>query len=349
MKVQANKIRPASKQCRNWIRGYVSASRFLPALLLTLVLSVWNSNQGLCQPFPTRTITLVHAYQGGGLGLDLGQLVAARLEKELRWPAIVETRPGGNSLIAAMSVIRSAPDGHTLLINSMSIMGMSRAIHATPAYDPITDFVPVALLASVPMVLVTNAQLPIRSLQDLATLARSRAGGLSFGTLGVGSSQHLILEFIKRTFGIEFTHVPYRGVSLGLNDVAGGHIALMIADIATALPLIEAGKLRPIGVTTAKRAELLGVPPLSEIGLAGLDVGVRMALYAPAKTPIRTIGLLNSTIHEIGKDAVSRKRFADQGIELIATPGPDELTTIHASDVARWSKLVQDAGLAGSQ
>jgi tripartite-type tricarboxylate transporter receptor subunit TctC len=325
---------------------------FLRAVSLTLAFLTASVAQGLCQDraFPARTITIVHPYPSGGLGADLARLVADRLEREFISPVIVETRPGGNALVGSMSVVRSAADGHTLLINSTSVIGSVRSIYATPAYAPLTDLSLLAVVASVPMVLVANTNLAINSLQDMAALAKSRVGGLSFGTIGVGSAQHLNMEFVKRTLGVEFTHVPYRGINLGLNDVVAGHIALMFTDIASALPLIEAGKLRPIGVTSAKRVEVLpDVPSLSEIGLPGFDMGLLLAFYVPAKTPASTIALLNGKIHELGKEPALRKRYSAQGIELIASPGPDELRTLFAREVARWSRLVEDAGLAGSQ
>ena len=145
------------------------------------------------------------------------------------------------------------------------------------------------------MVLVVNAELPIHSLQDLVALARSRQGGLSFGSLGVGSAAHLSGEYLKRSLNIDLTHVPYRGVAPSLNDVAAGHIAFMFNDILNALPLMQAGKLRPIGVTAARRAGALpDVPALSEIGLPTFDIGIRLALFAPAKTPEAVINRLEA-------------------------------------------------------
>lgn len=302
---------------------------------------------GRSKDYPTRSVTMVAPSAAGGLTSQFARLIGLKLEPRLGQPFVVENRPG--TVIATVSVINAAPDGHTILINSSSGIAISATMHKNPPYDPLTDLAPVAAIAGAPQVLVVNATLPVRSLEDLAKLAKAEPTGLTFASTGAGTSQHLYGELLKSVLGINMTHVPYKGAVPALTDVAAGHIALMFSDILNALPMVQAGKLRMIGVATRQRVEAVPeIPSLGEMGASQFDAPPSFIFFVPAKTPTAIVDLLNAEIRSITSNADIRGQFVRFGLVPIDTPGPDELRVFMRSEVARWSGLVQKAGLAGS-
>jgi tripartite-type tricarboxylate transporter receptor subunit TctC len=229
-------------------------------------------------------------------------------------------------------------------------MAINVTLHKSLPYDPAADFAPVMLIARVPEVLVVNAALPVHSIADLIALARSTPGGLSFGSAGAGTSQHLDGEMLKSVLDIPMTHVPYRGMTPAISDVAGGHIPLMFSPIPIAQPLIDAGKLRPLGVTTTQRVDALpGVPPLADIGVPGYDASSWFMLVAPAKTPQDIVDKLYGTLNGFANDPDTRQQFSKLGMMPLPSPPPGELKSFVRSEIARWSAVVKKAGLEGSE
>jgi tripartite-type tricarboxylate transporter receptor subunit TctC len=316
---------------------------------LTLVFPLLQSLGAQQRSDPVGPVTIVHPFTAGGTGYDLAHVIGSHLKEEYNIDVVVEPKPGGNTVIGALSVVRAEPDGHSLLINTMSILSMSGTIYKDPPYNPAVDLTPVAVVAKMPLILVVNSRLPINSLADLANVARTTPEGLTFSSVGIGSAQHLSGELLKRTLGLDLIHVPYRGGVPATTAVAGGHIAMMFADPLNALPLIKAGTIRPLAVTGADRLDVLGdVPTFAELGQAGFEFDLRFGIFAPAKTPPEVIADLNSKIRVAMHDSKTRARFSEQGIQLIETPSPSELKVIVSHEIAFWSKLLQDAGLARS-
>src|SRR3954469_16712621 len=241
---------------------------------------------GQTQDYPSRAVTIVAPAAPGGLYSLFARLIGSKLEQRLRKPFIVENRPGASSIVGATSVIRGPHDRYTLMVGNTSGLATNPTLHKTLPYDPVKDFAPIALIARIPEVLVVNAALPVQSLPDLAKLAKATPGGLTYGSAGAGTAQHLSGVLIASVLGIELTHVPYKGMSPAINDVAGGHIPFMFSPIPFAQPLTQAGKLRMLGVTTAQRIEAIpDVPPLTEIGVKEFDAVSWFMLVAPAGTP----------------------------------------------------------------
>lgn len=301
-------------------------------------------------PFPGRHLTIVHPFAAGGLGYELGHVIGDRLKKRYDLSVVVEAKPGANTVLGVTSVLKANPDGLSLLINSASIISIAGAIYKKPPYDPATDLVPVAFVARVPLVLVVNSELPVRSLDDLATLARTTPAGLSYGSTGIGSAQHLSGEFLKRVLGLDMTHVPFRGPVPALTAVAGGHVALMFIDVLNAKSLIEAGKVRPIALTSATSAEgFRTIPTFADAGLHGFDVDLRFGLYAPARTPAEIVARMNALVRDATSDAGVHERFGKVGVQIIDTPGPKDSAAIHRQELERWQRLVKDAKLDASQ
>jgi tripartite-type tricarboxylate transporter receptor subunit TctC len=252
--------------------------------------------------------------------------------------------------VGATAVARSVPDGYTLLIGATSTMATNVTLHKKLAYHPLHDLAPIILLARVAEVLVVNADLPVHSVADLVKLAKATPGGLSYGSAGPGTAQHLEGEMLKATLGIEMTHVPYKAMAPALNDVAGGHIPMMFAPIPIAKPLIDTKRIRVLGVTTRERvAALPDAAPLTEIGVHDFDAATWFMLAAPARTPPEIIEKLHKGLAEILAAPEQRDALIAQGLVPVTSPSPAALRDFIAAEIVRYGKIVEQAGLAGSE
>ncbi len=218
------------------------------AAVIGMVALALTAPRALAEDYPTRTVTIVAPSAPGGMYSILARLIGGKLEQLYGKSFVVENRPGATSVTGAVAVARAPADGYTLMVATSSTMATNVAMHKNLPYDPLTDFIPLVLIALSPEVLLINASLPVRSIDDLVALARATPGGLSFGSAGPGTAQHLNGEMLKATLNIELHHVPYKGIQPALNDLAGGHIALMTAPIPVALPLVQGGRARMLGV-----------------------------------------------------------------------------------------------------
>ncbi len=287
--------------------GMLAAAAALAAVCVT--------GSARAQDYPNRPVTIVAPAAPGGLYSLFARLVGAKLEQRFGKPFVVENRPGASSVVGALSVVRSAPDGHTLMVATSSTMATNLTLFKSLPYDPRIDLTPIALIARVPEVLVVNAALPVQSVADIPKLANATPGGLHFGSAGPGTAQHLGGEMLKAALGVQLTHVPYKGMQPAISDVAGGHIAMTFSPIPIALPLIQAGKVKPIGLSMAQRIEALpGVAPLSEVGVKDFDAASWFMLVAPGKTPPDIVARLAKELHAIGSDAATREEFIRLGL-----------------------------------
>ena len=218
------------------------------------------------QEYPSRPVLFVVPYAAGGGTETMARLLGRRLEQRLGKPFVIDNRPGAGTAIGASFVAKSAPDGHTILLATSTTMAINVSIYSNLAYDPVKDLVPVALFSDIPFVLVVNPALPVHSVAELVALANRTPGGLAYASNGHGGAGHLYAELMKSMTGIEMTHVPYKGLAPAFNDVVAGHVPLMFGDFGTALPLIRAGQLRALGVTTAQR---VAAAPDHSAALAG--------------------------------------------------------------------------------
>src|SRR5215813_12898692 len=257
--------------------------RVLP-IALTLALAVPAAAQEPAQDYPSRQVNFIVPFAPGG-GTDiLGRLIGQKLSDRFGKPFVVENRPGAGTVTAAVQVAKSPPDGYTIMMATGGTMAMNTTLYKKLPYEPGKDLVLVALVCNVPFVLVVNADLPVHSVADLVKLAKEKP--LSYGSGGPGAFHHLMGELFKTTMGIPMIHVPYKGTLPALNDVVAGHIQLMFADLAPAHALIQAGKVRALGVTTAQRvASAPEIPPLAEVGVPGFDWAAWQAVAAPGETP----------------------------------------------------------------
>jgi tripartite-type tricarboxylate transporter receptor subunit TctC len=297
--------------------------------------------------YPTRPVTFVVPFAKGGGTDTLAHLLGDKLQQQLGQPFTVENRPGTGTVIATNFVAKSPPDGYIIMM-AVSSLAIDATLYKKLPYDPVKDLALVALIARVPFVLVVNPSLQVHSVDDLIKLANTRP--LSYGSGGIGAFHHVAGALFASMTGIKLTHVPYRGTLPALNDLVAGYIQLMFTDFGPAQPLLAAGKLRPLAVTTTARLVTLpDVPPLAEAGVPGFDVAAWQGVIAPGQTPNEIVFKLNTHLNALVATPEIRGRIKDLGMIPLGQGNPDELASFLQSDVVRWSKIVETAGLAKSE
>jgi tripartite-type tricarboxylate transporter receptor subunit TctC len=297
--------------------------------------------------YPDRPVTFIVPFAPAGGTDTLARLLAAQLQQRLGKPFVVENRPGAGTVIATNFVAKSTSDGYTIMM-AVSSLAIDATLYKSLPYDPAKDLALVALIARVPFVLVVNPSLPVNNVEDLIKLAKERP--LSYGSGGIGAFHHLAAALFANMAGIKMTHVPYHGTAPALTDLMGGYIQLMFSDLGPALPLIKAGKLRALAVTTAQRfAALPDVPPLADAGVPGFDAAAWQGVVAPAQTPQPILAKLNSELNAIVAMPDIRSRMADIGMNPVGTGSIDDLQKFLQSEIVRWGKVVEEAGIAQSE
>jgi tripartite-type tricarboxylate transporter receptor subunit TctC len=298
------------------------------------------------EDYPSRPVSFIVPFASGG-GTDiLARLLGQKLETRLGKSFVVENRPGSGTVIATNFIAKSPPDGYTIMM-SVSSLAIDATLYKTLPYDPFKDIAMVALVATVPFVLVVNTSSPVQSVDDLIKLAKTRP--LSYGSGGIGAFHHLAAALFTGMAGIKATHVPYHGTAPALTDLMGGYIQFMFSDLGPALPLITAGKLRALAVTTKQQfPSLPDVPPLADT-IPGFDLAAWQGVIAPSGTPHPILVKLNDAINTIVGTEDVRSRLKDLGMSPVGKGTPAELQLFLESEIARWGKVVAAAGIAGSE
>lgn len=300
--------------------------------------------------YPARPVTVVVPYAAGG-GLDVvTRLLAQKLAERTGKNFIVENRLGAGGVIAASSVAKAAPDGYTLFSGSSTQLAIQVTLHKALPYNPATDFVPIALVASVPFVLIVHPSLPVHSAGDLIKLAKAKPGQLQFGSSGIGGPPHLYMELLQTMTGTKMVHIPYKGTAQAIVDVVAGRVPILMSDVAPAAPLIKAGKVRALGVSSTTRVAVLpDVPPIAENGVPGFDAVAWLMLVAPAATPPAIVDKLHADLQAIVAAPDTQQKLVTLGVIPIGTPPVPALRAFVKTEIGRWAKVVEHAGLAGSQ
>jgi tripartite-type tricarboxylate transporter receptor subunit TctC len=294
--------------------------------------------------YPSRRITLIAPWPPAGAIDTVCRELAPGVGDLLGQPVVVENRPGAGSTIGTADGAKAMPDGYTLVLAGSGSMAKELP------YDPRKDFTPIALTIRVPFILVVNPSLPIHSVSDLINYAKAHPGALTYGSGGAGSPHQLYAEMFKTMTGIEMTHVPYKGSAPALTDVIGGHIALLFADPAPALPQIKAGKVRALGVTSAARLPAApDIPALAERGVPGFDASGWGMVVAPARTPAPIVTKLYDAFREVESRSEVRDRLIFLGLTPQESPRPETLQSFIDGELVRWGKVVKSAGLAGTE
>ena len=280
---------------------------------------------------------------GGGTDL-LARLIAQHLQSKLGQTFIVENRAGGSGVIGTAEVARAAPDGYTLAVNSSGPMTIFPQLTAVP-YDPVRSFVAVALPAVTPLILVVSASSPSRTLDELLQRARRERGQLNLCNIGVGSPSQLVAEMFVHAFGLDVAHVPYRGSGPALNDTMGGHCDALFDSGTSSLPLVQAGRLRALGITAPRRLrELEDIPTLSEAGAPGFEASAWSAMFAPAGTPAEIVDLLNREFRAFMATPAQQERLAAAG-SLPLDLSPDEFSQFLQRETTAWAEVIRRANI----
>ena len=297
------------------------------------------------QTYPVKPIRLVIPYAPGGAAGTVGRILADKMGASVGQPVLVDHRPGGGTLIGNDYVAKSAPDGYTLVMGTITSHAMASALNIRMPYDPEKDFAPISLIASLPFVLLAHPSVPVKSVRELVTMAKVRPGHLTFGSAGNATSNHLAGELFKAKAGISMLHIPYRGSAPALADLLGGQISLMFDLTPTALPQIAAGRVRALAVTSPRRSPVApDLPTMAEAGVPGVEVVSWFGILAPAGTPLAIVNFLNAEIVKAMQSPEVRTVMAGLGAEAI-TNTPQEFAAYISAERAKWAEVVQKAGI----
>ena len=295
------------------------------------------------QTFPDRPIKIIVPFGPGGFTDVAARILQKELAPALGQAVIIENRPGAGSTIGTDAVAKAAPDGYTLVMISTAHV-ISPHLYKQMPYDPLKDFTPVMKLAEGPYVLVVHPSLPAKNVAELVALAKAQPGTIDYASSGNGSAQHLVGALFTTMAGVNLNHVPYKGSNQAMNDVLGGQVKVSFVGVPNALPNLNSGKLKALGVSTAKRyAELPDVPTIAEAGVPGYDATIWLGLLAPPGTPREIVAKLNADISRILSTAEARKLMASAGVD-VATSTPEDFGRLMQSELDRWGKVVRETG-----
>ncbi len=296
-------------------------------------------------PYPQKTISLVVPYAPGGPTDAMARTLASAIKPVLGQTMIVENKAGAGANIGAEYVARAEADGHTLLFGTSAPLAINVNLYDKINYDPLRSFSPIIQIGHLPNVLVVHPAVPARNMKELIAYAKANPGKLSFASSGSGASSHLAGVLFNMRAGTDIQHIPYKGTGPALNDLLGGQVAMSFTDVLTALPHIKAGKLRVLGVTSAKRSGALpDVPTLMEQGLKDFDASVFFGIVAPSGTPQDVVTKLNAAFAQVMQQPDVKQRLAQQGLEPPPQTTPAQLAVTMRSEAAKWREVIKVSG-----
>jgi len=320
------------------------------ALLAATIAAVAAGAPARAQDYPTRPVTIVVPLAAGS-GMDaLVRLYAEKLQVALGKPVVVDNRPGAALMLAAAAVATAPADGYTLLVSTSSAMAINPVLYKKVNYDHVKDFVPISFYVKSPFILVVNPDLPAKSVPELIKHIKDSKSPLSYSSPGAGVAQHLSIEYMKKRFDLDITHVPYKNTPQSIQDIAAGHVQLGFAEAGASLPLIRDGKLRALAVSATTRIPSLpDVPPFAEAAKAPDFEAVSWhILFAPAATPKPIIERLHAEMKKIMADPEMIKLTEKIGLLPVDSPNTDGIQKYLASEREKWGSLVKQLGLDGS-
>lgn len=294
--------------------------------------------------YPTRPVNLVVPYPPGGSADILARSVGQKLGERLGQVVVVENKPGAGTAIGAKAVASAAPDGYTLLLGTVSSQAINPSMSKV-GYDALKDFVAVSPVAAIPFVLVAHPSLPAATVPELLTMAKASPGKIAYASAGPGTSNHLAGELLAATAQVNLLHVPYKGSAPALNDVLAGHVPLMFDLLATALPVVQSGKLKPLAITSKERSPLLpNVPTARESGLRDYEVTAWFGIFAPAGTPAPVVSRLNTELTAVLQAPDMQKRLRELGAEP-ETGSIEAYGSFVREEAGKWQTVIRKAGL----
>ena len=319
--------------------------KLIPALALATatLCAVQPAFAQSASTYPNKPIHIIVTFTSGGAPDILGRLIGDKLSAAWGQTVIVENKPGAGGNIGADYVAKSAPDGYNIVVGTVGTHAINGALYQNMPYEMTRDFTPVTLLASTPNMLVVNNNVPAKNLKEFIDLGK-KEGKMTFASSGSGTSIHVSGELFKTMTGIDMQHIPYKGRASAIPDLLGGRVTMMFDNMPSSLPLVREGKLRALGVTSAKRSPAApDIPTIAESGLPGFEAVSWFALFAPANTPRPIVDKLQAEVSKILKMPDVSKKLLDLGLEPSGST-PDELAAYQKTEIAKWSKVVKDSG-----
>ena len=319
-------------------------SRFVGALAaIATALALASGSAQAQSAYPNRPVRIIVPIAPGGSYDLVGRIVADALSRRMGQAFVVENKPGAGTVVGTQAAAQSEADGYTLLVGGLSNMAFNPALYSKLGYDPLKDFVPVALIYKFGYVMVARKDLPQTTLQEIVAAARAAPGSISVATAGVGTGQQLVAAAFMKAAGIKLLEVPYKGSPPAFTDLLAGRVDLFFDSNAAGLPYVQSGQARGIAVLSSKRSALApDVPTMSEAGVSGLDVDSWLGIFAPAKTPPEAIARLRGEIRAALPDL--KERFEKSGGEVWDVPD-DKLDGFVASEYEAWTRLIREAGI----
>ncbi|MCC6890790.1 MAG: tripartite tricarboxylate transporter substrate binding protein [Hyphomicrobiales bacterium] len=325
-------------------------SRTLLSLSALAVLTALTADPAAAQTYPTKPVTIIVPL-AAGTGMDtLVRLYGEKLAAVLGRPVVVENKPGAALALGAAAIASAPPDGHTLGVLTSGPMAIGPALYKKINYDPQKDFVPISLYVKSPLVLIVDPALPVKSLTELIRYAKASAKPLTYSTPGAGAFQHLSTEFMAQRFGLKFTHVPYKSTPQSVSDIGAGHVNFGFAEAGASLPLIRAGQVRALAVSSLTHLPTLpDVPPFAvAANEPDFEAVSWHILFAPAATPKDIVDRLHADMTKIMSDPEMQKRAANIGLLPVKPPPIADTETYVAAEREKWGSLVRKLGLAGT-
>lgn len=298
----------------------------------------------LAQSYPTKPVNIVVPWPAGGPSDIAARPMAKGLQEELGQPFVIDNRGGAGGNIGTQLVTKAAPDGYTLLITSSAPIVINPSLYKQMPFDPPKDLAPITNLLRVPLILAVNPSVPAKNLTELIAYVNAQKGKIQYASAGNGTPQHLTGELFKTTAKLDMVHVPYKGSAPAITDLVGGHVPIMFDSAIAILPMIKAGKVRAIAITSAKRSSALPeLPTFDESGMKGFESYAWYGLFAPANTPADVIGKLNTAALKVMKGPEWQKILADTGSENVGE-SPAQFTAFTRAEAAKWAKVVKESG-----
>src|SRR5467141_496154 len=315
------------------------------AVMKTFFLIFLFASQAFAQSYPSRPVKLVVGFAPGGAADFVARVVAEPLSRALGAPIVVENKPGAGSSIAAEGVAKAAPDGYTVLIASPSSILVNPLLNPNPGFQPLRDLAPVSKVSASPLVVAINPSVGVSSLRELIDHAKKNPGKLNFATSGNGAAPHLAAVLFQRLAGVEMVHVPYKGGAPAVQSVLAGETQLSFATPPSVLPLVNAGRLRALAVTSRERTPLVpGVPGMAEAGLPDYEISFWYGFFAPAGTPDEALRKIFAATNEVLRMPRINAALAKEGTETSASASPEEFASFISQDGKLWERLVRDSG-----
>ena len=299
------------------------------------------------QGYPTKPVHVIVPYPAGGATDFFARTVFTRMSEGFGQQVLVENRPGAGTAIGASEVARAAPDGHTLLLGDAGTYAFNPTLYKKLSYDPVKDFAPISLTGRFALILAVNpTTMPVKSLKEFVETVKRNPGKIDYGAPGPGAPLHLAMELFRKTADLNMTPIPYKGGADAMADVIGGRIPTMFLDIASGLPQIKGGKVRPIAVASDKRvAALPDVPTVGEEGYPGFEAWAWQGFVAPAGTPRQIIARLNAEFAKVMADPAVQQRLSESGFEPQAST-PEQFSAYMKSEIAKWEKVIRESNIS---